>query len=219
MGLKGFVKKSAKVYVALAILGFVLTGVYFGYVQAFGEQKPAGYAEEDNPSPDGKVINALNRTQIENSYHNFINDKRKSEGYTSLSIHSTVRLIAREKSEDMVVNGYFENEYQAEFNSTEALIKRAKSCTQDLDGSRIYPGAVFGYTYADSDVDASYKQGIVDYNNNETRIGRGLGKSIWNSSDTREIVLNEHSKHGVGVVIQGSDQNGTRVMLTDQYCG
>lgn len=202
---------------ALIVIGGMLVAAgLLVAVDPFGEPIPEGYASEGDHDPDGRVDEALNRTAIEVAYHRQINDYRVERGLEPLELDPTLTAIARQKSEDRIVNDYFHDFSRSTYNTTAALSERAPECLPDPDDP---PRArtVYGYTFALQAVNTSY--GPDDYGADEVAIGRGKARAIYHDPVTRRDVLQSRlDAHGVGVVVEADHTGGTRVMFTQVFC-
>lgn len=139
----------------------------------------------------------LNQTAIQQAAHKRVNEARVEEGLPPLHYSNHLSSGAANHSERMANNGRL-------FHS-------------DLTYGCQASGENVLYTF--SDTEFSRDGTVVDYNDDEEEIGRGMVNSWLNSSSHRENILDPAFRtEGIGIAIVEDDEGRKRVYATQVLC-
>ena len=154
--------------------------------------------------------------ELESKIHVLINENRKNNGVSSLSLDDKLASVARVHSVDMSINNYFEHDNKKGEDPTMRGQNMGYTCRKDY-GSYYTNGIaenIFQNNLYDS---TSYVNGIPvshDWNSLE-EIAQSTVNGWMNSPGHRQNILKEqYDKEGIGVAISSDD----KVLITEDFC-
>lgn len=150
----------------------------------------------------------INETAVARAAHERINEARAESGLSRLSWDPALYTIARDHSETMAETGTLAHEIGGA-DHADRYTAAGYSC-DGLSGENIHR------TYAATDIETD--RGTVNYDGNETRLGRGIARAWLNSPDHRENILQpEFTWEAIGIT---AAENGSKVQVyaTQNFC-
>ena len=167
-------------------------------------------------------IKILNITLIEEIFHNKINERRKSNNLKSLKLDLKLSEIAREHSEDMGENNFFEHTNLKGEEPTDRANNKNYKCKKDYRnyytdgiGENIHQGNSYEYTSHPTGLESIFRDRSPQNFYNEEQISEIAVERFMKSKGHREIILTkEYDKEGVGVFIT---EEG-KVFVTQNFC-
>lgn len=164
-----------------------------------------GTAADTQTSTDTATTTAdtsVSEAEIEATIHARVNEIRESQGLSPLQIESSFTTAARSHSEEMAERGeLYHGDTRARYGSQCPAI-----------------GENVAQTYADGTILTD--SGTVDYDYNETRIGKGIVRQWMDSPGHRDNILSSkwHAE-GIGVYVTESDDGKLIIYATQGFCG
>lgn len=151
----------------------------------------------------------LNQSKIEQEIHRFVNQERTERGLSPLAYNDRIQAAARYHSEDMATAGYFAHTSPGGGTVEDRFRRFGVACNGGAEN--------IAWTLADGDIRTNSGE-VVDHNDNETAIAKGLGRQWMNSLGHRDIILTPRLRAtGVGVAVTNTE-NGTQVLATQNFC-
>ena len=179
---------------------------------------------DQTPTPDtngggggglfGGFDQQINQTRVERAAHERVNEIRAAHGLSEVHWDDRLQTIADGHSTDMAENDYFSHSSPAGENFEDRYDEAGYDCrVQISDVMYSNGGENIAKTYADGDIDTD-ERGVINYHNNETRIGRGVVNAWMDSPGHRENILKNYwQREGIGIAVSGNE-----VYATQNFC-
>ncbi|KCZ73512.1 hypothetical protein ANME2D_00580 [Candidatus Methanoperedens nitroreducens] len=157
----------------------------------------------------------INISLLENRIHELINEKRQQNGLSTLEYDPDIANIARNNSQDMADNDYFDHINPDGENPTDRGIKSGYRCFKYYGSYYTYGLAenlYKGYLYSS----IIYYKDFTSYNwNTPEEIAQSAVNGWMDSPGHRKNILKPtYDREGIGVAI-ASDM---RVLVTQNFC-
>jgi uncharacterized protein YkwD len=163
----------------------------------------------------------LNTSRIERAIHAAVNDQRRDHGLPALAWDSDLAGIARGHSQDMAVREYFAHESPGGGRPGDRYERAGYECRAARQtGGYATAAENIAKTYPDTPLDLP--SGTVEYDDNESRIARGIVRQWMRSPGHRENILRRAwDDQGIGVAVQSTnvtDPAERAVLATQNFC-
>lgn len=145
----------------------------------------------------------VDEEKIESVIHRRVNEIRNSRGLSTLNTKSEFATAARDHSKEQAARGYlYHGDIRARYGHQCSAI-----------------GENVAQTYADGLIRMDSGE-RVDYDYNETQIGKGIVRQWMNSDGHRENILKDSWRaEGIGVFVTNDDNGNPIVYATQGFCG